>query len=39
MVPADGKYFFASDVFRGLGARPGFPPDADDPDPGRGQSH
>jgi len=39
MVPADGKYFFANDVFRGLGARPGFPPDADDPDPARGQSH
>jgi regulator of protease activity HflC (stomatin/prohibitin superfamily) len=38
MVPADGKYFFASDVFRGLGGKPGFPPDADDPDPGRGQS-
>ena len=23
MVPADGKYFFANDVFRGLGAKPG----------------
>ena len=40
MVPADGKYFFASDVFRGLGGKPGsgFTPDMDDPDPGRGQS-
>ena len=38
MVPADGKYFFASDVFRGLGSKGGFPPDADDPDPAPGQS-
>ncbi|HKD84394.1 MAG TPA: SPFH domain-containing protein [Terriglobales bacterium] len=38
MVPADGKYFFASDVFRGLGSKGGFPPEADDPDPGQGQS-
>ncbi len=38
MVPADGKYFFASDVFRGLGAKPGLPPYADDPDPAPGQS-
>ncbi|HUI84486.1 MAG TPA: SPFH domain-containing protein [Candidatus Binatia bacterium] len=38
MVPADGKYFFASDVFRGLGAKPGFPPYADEPDPAPGQS-
>jgi len=33
MVPADGKYFFASDVFRGLGAKPGTMPEMDDPDP------
>ena len=38
MVPADGKYFFASDVFRGLGAKPGFPPDADEPDPAPNQN-
>ena len=25
MVPADGKYFFASDVFRGIGAKPVIP--------------
>ena len=39
MVPADGKYFFASDVFRGLGSKPmGIPPEADDPDSAQGQS-
>jgi regulator of protease activity HflC (stomatin/prohibitin superfamily) len=39
MVPADGKYFFASDVFRGLGSKTmGLPPDADDPEAGQGQS-
>ncbi len=38
MVPADGKYFFASDVFRGLGAKPGMPPYADDPDPAPNQT-
>ena len=38
MVPADGKYFFASDVFRGLGAKPGVMPYADDPDPAPNQS-
>ena len=38
MVPADGKYFFASDVFRGLGGKAGFPPDADEPDPAPGQT-
>jgi regulator of protease activity HflC (stomatin/prohibitin superfamily) len=39
MVPADGKYFFASDVFRGLGSKPmGIPPDADDSDSAQGQS-
>ena len=38
MVPADGKYFFASDVFRGLGAKP--VPEMDDPEtPAPGQSH
>lgn len=37
MVPADGKYFFASDVFRGLGGKPGLPPESDDPDPAPGQ--
>jgi regulator of protease activity HflC (stomatin/prohibitin superfamily) len=39
MVPADGKYFFASDVFRGLGSKPGMPTDGDEADPGPGQSH
>jgi regulator of protease activity HflC (stomatin/prohibitin superfamily) len=39
MVPADGKYFFASDVFRGLGGKPGLPIDGEEPDPGPGQSH
>ena len=39
MVPADGKYFFASDVFRGLGAKSGLPIDGEEPDPGPGQSH
>jgi len=39
MVPADGKYFFASDVFRGLGSKAtGLPPDADDPDSAQPQS-
>jgi hypothetical protein len=39
MVPADGKYFFASDVFRGLGAKPVIP-EIDDPEtPAPGQSH
>src|SRR5271165_691412 len=37
MVPADGKYFFASDVFRGLGAK-GVIPYADDPDPAPNQT-
>src|SRR5271166_3933023 len=37
MVPADGKYFFASDVFRGLGAK-GVTPYADDPDPAPNQT-
>ncbi len=36
MVPADGKYFFANDVFRGFGAKP-VVPDTDEPDPE--QSH
>jgi regulator of protease activity HflC (stomatin/prohibitin superfamily) len=39
MVPADGKYFFASDVFRGLGAKPGMPTYGDEADAGPGQSH
>jgi len=39
MVPADGKYFFASDVFRGLGGQQGIQSEMDDPDPARGQSH
>ena len=39
MVPADGKYFFASDVFRGLGAKSGLPIDGEEPDPGPGQAH
>jgi regulator of protease activity HflC (stomatin/prohibitin superfamily) len=39
MVPADGKYFFASDVFRGLGGKSGLPVDGDEPDTGPGQSH
>ena len=39
MVPADGKYFFASDVFRGLGAKPGLPIESDEADSGPGQSH
>ena len=39
MVPADGKYFFASDVFRGLGAKPGMPTYGDAADAGPGQSH
>jgi regulator of protease activity HflC (stomatin/prohibitin superfamily) len=34
LVPADGKYFFANDVFRGLGAKTGIMPENDDPDPG-----
>jgi regulator of protease activity HflC (stomatin/prohibitin superfamily) len=38
MVPADGKYFFASDVLRGFGAKPVMP-ETDDPDPAPGQSH
>jgi regulator of protease activity HflC (stomatin/prohibitin superfamily) len=38
MVPADGKYFFASDVFRGLGGKAGMTPYADDPDPAPGQT-
>jgi regulator of protease activity HflC (stomatin/prohibitin superfamily) len=32
MVPADGKYFFANDVFRGLGTKPNVMPYADEPD-------
>ena len=37
MVPADGKYFFASDVFRGLGRKSdGIPPEATNPTPHRG---
>ena len=32
LVPADGKYFFTSDVFRGLGTKPGMTPYTDDPD-------
>jgi regulator of protease activity HflC (stomatin/prohibitin superfamily) len=39
MVPADGKYFFASDVFRGLGGKPGMPTYGDEADTGQGQSH
>jgi regulator of protease activity HflC (stomatin/prohibitin superfamily) len=35
MVPADGKYFFASDVFKGLGAKPGAMPYTDEADPAR----
>jgi regulator of protease activity HflC (stomatin/prohibitin superfamily) len=38
MVPADGKYFFASDVFRGLGGKAAIP-ETDEPDSGPGQSH
>jgi regulator of protease activity HflC (stomatin/prohibitin superfamily) len=38
MVPADGKYFFASDVFRGLGAKPGAIPEMDEPDPAPNQN-
>jgi regulator of protease activity HflC (stomatin/prohibitin superfamily) len=38
MVPADGKYFFASDVFKGLGTKP-VAPEMDEPDtPRPGQS-
>ena len=33
MVPADGKYFFANDVFRGLGTKPNLMPYADEQDP------
>ncbi len=32
MVPADGKYFFASDVFRGLGGKSGMTSEMDDPE-------
>jgi regulator of protease activity HflC (stomatin/prohibitin superfamily) len=39
MVPADGKYFFASDVFRGLGSKPTLPIEGDETDPQPGQSH
>ena len=39
MVPADGKYFFASDVFRGLNSHPGMAMDGDDAGPAPGQSH
>ncbi len=38
MVPADGKYFFASDVFRGLGGKGGMAPYADEPDPAPNQN-
>jgi len=38
MVPADGKYFFASDVFRGFGAKPVVPEMADSENPAPGQS-
>lgn len=38
MVPADGKYFFASDVFRGLGGKGGMAPYADEPDPAPNQT-
>jgi regulator of protease activity HflC (stomatin/prohibitin superfamily) len=30
MVPADGKYFFASDVFRGMAGNPAVQPEEDD---------
>ena len=30
MVPSDGKYFFANDVFRGLGGKSGLPIDGDE---------
>ena len=33
MVPADGKYFFANDVFRGLGTKPNLMPYTDEQDP------
>jgi regulator of protease activity HflC (stomatin/prohibitin superfamily) len=39
MVPADGKYFFAGDVFKGLGAKQALP-EIDEPEnPAPGQSH
>jgi regulator of protease activity HflC (stomatin/prohibitin superfamily) len=39
MVPADGNYFFASDVFKGFGAKPVMP-EMDEPEtPAPGQSH
>jgi hypothetical protein len=39
MVPADGKYFFASDVFKGLGANQAMP-EMDEPEtPAPEQSH
>ena len=39
MVPADGKYFFASDVFRGMGGKQGMATYGDEADTGQGQSH
>ena len=39
MVPLTASTSLPSDVFRGLGSKQmGVPPDADDPDPGQGQS-
>ncbi|MFI5118228.1 MAG: SPFH domain-containing protein [Terriglobales bacterium] len=39
MVPADGKYFFANDVFRGFGARPGALSEVDPQNEGAVQAH
>jgi hypothetical protein len=39
MVPAEGKYFFAGDVFKGLGAKQALP-EIDEPENlAPGQSH
>jgi regulator of protease activity HflC (stomatin/prohibitin superfamily) len=38
MVPADGKYFFANDVFRGLGTKPNVMPYTDEQDPAPNQN-
>ena len=39
MVPADGKYFFASDVFRGMGTKPVMPEMDEAEPPAAGQQH
>ena len=39
MVPADGKYFFASDVFRGMASKPVMPEMDEAETPTAGQSH